>query len=547
MRHWQDTDHSRDVRTSALALIDKFGLPSTPVYFELWFFYALGHDHDLRRALDAVIEAGEAHDQVKMKEIHTRFFIRPDQQIDRANETLHRELGQLETALTTVGEGAAAYQKTLGDTQTRLGRSDATHELSMVVRRASSATEDMQARNRALEAQVETSRRELATLRSKMEEIRQEGRTDSLTGLANRRAFDEQIESAIRNAVADRQPLCVLMCDIDHFKKFNDTWGHATGDQVLRLVAALTKANVKGKDLAARYGGEELAVILPETQLSDAIGVANRIRAVIESKKVVKKSTGAPLGRVTISIGVAQLLSSENSSDFLSRADEHLYAAKQNGRNRVSWIANSGTSNRPNGKGIGPGSHDSNGSKIAHSSAPALELEFSDQDSPLIVDAEIDVQDERLVRLLEWWGSLCPGTGLPVWSDDLLEQIHYTRDHAHLHRIEPGVEELRVQFVGQALVRALGTDPTGFRYSATNVPVSGLTSTAGRVFELARLTSSMKTPLRAYSKGVRHLESGNFNSELLFLPFAGANAQLEMLLGVTIYTPATESNGVVAA
>jgi diguanylate cyclase len=125
------------------------------------------------------------------------------------------------------------------------------------------------------------------------------------------------------------------MTDIDHFKNFNDTWGHLTGDQVLRLVAMSMKQNVKGQDIAARYGGEEFAIILPNTVLRAAVTVADHIRRAVMSKELMKRSTGEHLGRVTISIGVASLQPSDTAATLIDRADACLYAAKRNGRNRV--------------------------------------------------------------------------------------------------------------------------------------------------------------------------------------------------------------------
>ena len=100
-------------------------------------------------------------------------------------------------------------------------------------------------------------------------------------------------------------PLCLMLLDIDHFKRFNDTWGHQTGDQVLRLVAMTLKSNIKGKDMAARYGGEEFAAILPETDLEGAMIVADNIRKAIQAKELLKRSTNEKLGRITASFGVA--------------------------------------------------------------------------------------------------------------------------------------------------------------------------------------------------------------------------------------------------
>jgi diguanylate cyclase len=125
------------------------------------------------------------------------------------------------------------------------------------------------------------------------------------------------------------------MTDIDHFKTFNDNFGHLTGDQVLRLVGMSVKHNVKGKDTAARYGGEEFAIILPSTVLRAAITVAEHIRSAVMTKELMKRSTGEHLGRITISIGVATLREGDSAQSLVERADSCLYAAKRNGRNRV--------------------------------------------------------------------------------------------------------------------------------------------------------------------------------------------------------------------
>ena len=129
--------------------------------------------------------------------------------------------------------------------------------------------------------------------------------------------------------------MALLLTDIDHFKAFNDTFGHLTGDQVLRLVAIAVKQNVKGQDIAARYGGEEFAVILPATTLRSALTVADQLRRAVMTKELMKRSTGEHLGRVTVSIGVAVLRKGDTAQSLIERADNCLYAAKRCGRNRV--------------------------------------------------------------------------------------------------------------------------------------------------------------------------------------------------------------------
>ncbi len=165
--------------------------------------------------------------------------------------------------------------------------------------------------------------------------MRKESLTDPLTGIANRKAFDNELNAAIAEARQSAGRLSLFMCDIDRFKTFNDTWGHQTGDQVLRLVANCLSENVKGRDTAARYGGEEFAVIVRQAGIVSGLTLAEQIRSSVQSKRLVKKSTGDVLGSITVSIGVAELAAGEAAASLIQRADACLYRAKHAGRNCV--------------------------------------------------------------------------------------------------------------------------------------------------------------------------------------------------------------------
>ena len=182
---------------------------------------------------------------------------------------------------------------------------------------------------------LNASKREILDLHAHLEAVRSESLTDPLTQLSNRKFFDSTLEKAIDDARAKNEALSLMLTDIDHFKNFNDSFGHLTGDQVLRLVAMALKQNVKGQDTTARYGGEEFAVILPNTVLRSAITVADHIRRAVMTKELMKRSTGEHLGRVTVSIGVATLHSTDTFQSLMERTDACLYAAKRHGRNRV--------------------------------------------------------------------------------------------------------------------------------------------------------------------------------------------------------------------
>ena len=159
---------------------------------------------------------------------------------------------------------------------------------------------------------------------------------DPLTELNNRRCFDLNLAKEITDAHAQRSEMCLVMGDIDHFKSINDTFGHQIGDEILKMFAKLLSSNVKGRDTVARFGGEEFAIILPETGLRDAKQLTEGIRSQLEAKKLALNNSGEPIGKITASFGVAQLGEGDDADKLVQRADARLYEAKCAGRNRVA-------------------------------------------------------------------------------------------------------------------------------------------------------------------------------------------------------------------
>jgi diguanylate cyclase len=156
--------------------------------------------------------------------------------------------------------------------------------------------------------------------------------------LLTSKSFFSELRHEAAGAGAESQPFCVLVLDIDHFKEVNDTYGHLVGDKVIRRVGTLLSANVKGKDTVARLGGEEFGVLLPDTPLANAERVGQALRHTVETSRLRRTDTGAPLGRVTISIGATVYQPRESLDEFIERADRALYQSKKGGRNRVSVI-----------------------------------------------------------------------------------------------------------------------------------------------------------------------------------------------------------------
>ncbi|CCQ74325.1 sensor domain-containing diguanylate cyclase [Magnetospira sp. QH-2] len=158
--------------------------------------------------------------------------------------------------------------------------------------------------------------------------------TDGLTGIGNRAVFDVTMDQALKRHQRDNKPFSILLLDIDHFKRVNDTLGHLEGDRVIREIAEIVDKDVRSSDVLCRWGGEELIVLAHDCPLKNAITLAEKIRLAIEQASLAKLPDGAP---ITASLGVTQVHEDDNADRLLGRADGALYQAKQDGRNTVRW------------------------------------------------------------------------------------------------------------------------------------------------------------------------------------------------------------------
>jgi len=158
---------------------------------------------------------------------------------------------------------------------------------------------------------------------------------DSLTDISNRRWFEQSLISEIANAKGNKDPTCLVLIDIDHFKRVNDTYGHVIGDQVLKFFGSLLTKNLKGSDTIARYGGEEFAVILPMTNIADATTLIDTVRIKLENAKLSLTKSKKSIGTVTASFGITQVQDGDDPETLVQRADLRLYEAKNAGRNRI--------------------------------------------------------------------------------------------------------------------------------------------------------------------------------------------------------------------
>jgi diguanylate cyclase len=332
-----DTTHEQALAKVAFAMMGDLAIAPTPGNFELFYVFAEGGNAQLSGTVEEMIRQKTPFSPLALQGLALRFLQR-----ERSAKTMEdvgasisgmidAVLGKLEKA----GKDAGEYGRTLSAAGDALDGEQSPAVIAHMIGKLVGATEAMEVRAKALESELERSSEQVTELKIQLDTVRKESRLDPLTGIANRKTFDCEVAAAVADAAGSGDPVALLMCDIDHFKRFNDTWGHQTGDQVLRLVANCLSENVKGRDTAARYGGEEFVVILRQTGLPGAVRLADQIRASVEGKKLVKKSTGDILGTITISLGVAAFAPGDNAELLVQRADRCLYQAKNSGRNKV--------------------------------------------------------------------------------------------------------------------------------------------------------------------------------------------------------------------
>ncbi len=330
-------EEAKTLGKQALAMMEEYGLQPTPDVYRVWYSYLADTNPDLTRIVRAAIDKGEPFDDARCRDLFERFFANAveERQLQRAGLRLGELAHQLIHEVGGISEGTARYGTVLSRARDDVAGSASAQEVERLLNSIIGETGRMQEHVQRLETLLVESTTRIEDLRRDLQLAWREARTDGLTGLANRKHFDLAIRTAAAQSLEHGGPVCLVMADVDHFKTFNDEHGHLMGDHVLRLVASIIRGNVKGKDLPARYGGEEFAIILPSTQLQDAVTLANQLCQNIATRQFQLKQSRQPLGRVTMSFGVADYQPSESVNDWIDRADEALYQAKRSGRNRV--------------------------------------------------------------------------------------------------------------------------------------------------------------------------------------------------------------------
>ena len=337
MSQYQDTE--RQLAQQAFSLMEKYGITPSPEHYAIWYHYAIGKNRELIHELDQTIASGVRFTPEIGTYLHQKYIL--SSPVQRAADEAAGDTGKLlQNVMQMITEFSGQTSSYNKDVNQSLGKLTATMkeaDVKTIVKNLVEATSMLKSSGEQMAKKLEESKQEINNLRKNLEQVTAESQRDFLTGAYNRKTFEKFFDDYAAQAAENSAPLCLIAIDIDHFKQFNDKFGHLIGDEVLKIVARVLMDSLKGRDIVARFGGEEFMVLLPDTPPEIAMKVADAVRKTIASKELKRKDTGEIYGSITVSMGVSHYRpASDTLPMVLKRADDALYVSKREGRNRVT-------------------------------------------------------------------------------------------------------------------------------------------------------------------------------------------------------------------
>jgi diguanylate cyclase len=337
----QINNNTKELSQRTLEELEKYNIAPTPKCYEVMFEYIKDDNIEVRKAFDKCLEAGGIINEAFLLKLQSTVLSYDTIAImvDTVTEMLtnhmtglHQSVSSSDEELNIFSAAVDSFSKHIMNKNKKFFLPD---DSDNIVDCIVTATDRVRNKIKDLETELEYSQTEIKKLHTYLDSVCQDNMLDNLTSLATRKRIDQVVLKEIRNSVEINEPLSVAFIEVDNYDAFKKKWGQITSEQILRFVGVSIKENIKGRDTAARYSESLFMVTLPKTNADGSCILADYIRTTIERKRIIKKTTGEFLGRVTVSVGVAQFQEGESVGYLITRAEKALSIARANGKNCI--------------------------------------------------------------------------------------------------------------------------------------------------------------------------------------------------------------------
>ena len=317
-----------------LHLMVAHNISPNPINYTIWYEYVAGSNAKLKEAVDEIIKERNTVDSDTSFNLYKKHICHESlDSFEKISKNLQHLINQTTDSVKITGRKASKAGDSFEEKTIQLENITSLKELKNIITEIATETKGLAITSQIIHSELNYANEELDKLREELLHVREAANLDALTGLYNRGSFDETLGKLVDQESINET--CLTLLDLDHFKRVNDAFGHLIGDKVLKYTASLIKQHVEGHHFVARYGGEELAIIMPDTALDKASEIAETIRESLEKSRLKRKNNSESIGQITLSIGIAVLKPGDTVETLIARADQALYKAKESGRNRV--------------------------------------------------------------------------------------------------------------------------------------------------------------------------------------------------------------------